>query len=256
MADYRQVHTKMWTDEWFLELEPESKLLWIYLFSNKRACLSGLYDIPMRVIMFEAGLSRDAIEHHLASYADAGKAFYEDGWILMPKLMRYNAHNITSPKIQGNLKNDVFAAPNIPLKRRWLDDYNSLIPPDKSGCRMTEMDIGYNAIPDRVPDTVSDTLSDTVYLEQNNTIQEQTEQDLSGSSLYQAIRSVYIECFPDKAAPRTGTKSYADKTKVRMKDDYFSENWEKALRRATKGKRCHESGWFDLLWFLKNEPTG
>ena len=175
MADYRQVHTKMWTDEWFLELEPEAKLLWIYLFSNKRACLSGLYDIPMRVMTFEAGLPRDAIELHLQRFAAAGKAFYEDGWILMPKLMRYNAHNITSPKIQGNLRNDVFAAPNIPLKRRWLDEYNALIPPDKSVCRMTVADIGYASLSDSpantVPDRVSDTVSDTLHLEQNNTQQ-------------------------------------------------------------------------------------
>jgi len=177
MADYRQVHTKMWTDEWFLELEPEAKLLWIYLFSNKRACLSGLYDIPMRVMAFEAGLPHDTIEAHLQRFATAGKAFYEDGWILMPKLMRYNAHNITSPKIQGNLKNDVFAAPNIPLKRRWLDEYNALIPSDKATYRMTEADIGYIALSDipvdTVDDKVLDTLSDTLYLEQNNTLQEQ-----------------------------------------------------------------------------------
>jgi len=175
MADYRQVHTKMWTDAWFLELEPESKLLWIYLFSNKRACLSGLYDIPMRVIMFETGLSREAIGSNLETFTEAGKAFYEDGWVLIPKLMRYNAHGITGSKIQANLRNDVFAAPNIPLKRRWLGEYNSLIPPDKAECRMTEADIGYNAIPDTASDRVSDRVSDTLPLEQeqNNTQQEQ-----------------------------------------------------------------------------------
>jgi len=174
MADYRQVHTKMWTDEWFLELEPEAKLLWIYLFSNKRACLSGLYDIPMRVIMFEAGLPREAIERNLEMFAEAGKAFYEDGWVLIPKLMRYNANGITGPKIQANLRSDVFAAPNIPLKGRWLDEYNALIPADKIEYRMAEADIGYNAMPDMVLDTVSDRVSDAVSREQNNTEQHNT----------------------------------------------------------------------------------
>ena len=118
---------------------------------------------------------------------------------------------------------------------------------------MTEMDIGYNAIPDRVPDTVSDTLSDTVYLEQNNTIQEQTEQDLQTSPAYQEIRNVYLEVFPGKPKPRKSTRSYLKKAETRMKDAYFAANWEKALRRAARSDLCHESGWFDMTFFLENE---
>jgi len=74
-----------------------------------------------------------------------------------------------------------------------------------------------------------------------------------GSSAYHAIRVLYIELFPDKPQPRLTTKSYITKATTRMQDPYFAENWEKALRRAASGRMCHESGWFDMTFFLANE---
>ena len=157
MADYRNIHTKIWTDEWFLDLTPDGKLLWIYLFSNKRACLSGLYDIPMRLIAFETGLDKATIERLLVQFRGGGKAFYEDGWMLVPNLMKYNANNIANPKILGNIRSDILSAPNIPIKRLWLQYFNTAIPPEHKQYAMTETDIGYTPIADRVSDTVSDT---------------------------------------------------------------------------------------------------
>lgn len=31
MANYRQIHTQIWRDNWFLDLEADEKLLFIYL---------------------------------------------------------------------------------------------------------------------------------------------------------------------------------------------------------------------------------
>ena len=37
MSGYRQLHTHIWSDGWYEELEPAFKLLFIYLFSNEHA---------------------------------------------------------------------------------------------------------------------------------------------------------------------------------------------------------------------------
>ena len=71
MADYRQIHTCIWKDSWFLELPSDYKLLFIYLFSNERACLAGLYDLSIKVIAFETELERDTIETGLEQFAQA-----------------------------------------------------------------------------------------------------------------------------------------------------------------------------------------
>jgi hypothetical protein len=127
MADYRQIHTKIWKDGWFLDLSTNDKLLFIYLFSNERAHLTGLYDIPLKVIVFESGLSQEDVEDGLARFEAAGKAFYQNGWLWIPNLMRYNARNIESPRIQPHIKNHITEVPECSLKQRWIEYYNCMV---------------------------------------------------------------------------------------------------------------------------------
>ena len=127
MADYRQIHTKIWTDGWFLDLSAKDKLLFIYLFSNKRACLIGLYDIPLKVIEFETDLTRQEIEEGIARFEEAGKVAYQDGWIWIPNLMRYNAKNIQSPKIQAHIRSTINDVSDNELKQRWITHYNGIV---------------------------------------------------------------------------------------------------------------------------------
>lgn len=129
VADYRQIHTKIWGDEWFLNLNSDAKLLFIYLFSNQRSCLAGIYDIPLKVIAFETGLSEQRITELLQEFTRDAKAFYEDGHVWIPKLLMYNANNLASIKIQAHIRNNISTIPEIPLKRRWIQYYNSIVAP-------------------------------------------------------------------------------------------------------------------------------
>jgi len=128
MADYRQIHTCIWKDSWFIELPQEYKLLFIYLFSNERANLTGLYDLSLRVVEFEANLDMNVITAGLEQFARDGKVFYEDGMIWLPTLMRHNARNITSPKIQTHIKGIISTTRDCPLKARWIEHYNASVP--------------------------------------------------------------------------------------------------------------------------------
>jgi len=123
MATFRQIHIKIWKDGWFLELPASHKLLFIYLFSNERANLFGLYDLPLRVICFEADLDLDTVTDGLARFADEGKAFYQDGWIWVRSLLSYNVQNLKSPKTRAHLGNVLAEIPDIPLKRRAIAYY-------------------------------------------------------------------------------------------------------------------------------------
>jgi len=127
MADYRQIHTKIWNDEWFLDLDSDAKLLFIYLFSNPRACLAGIYDIPLKVICFDTDLSKDFVTATLEDFESQGKAYYQDGWIFVPKLVKYNAGNIKSPKVQANLRATIESLNGTRLKALWIQLYGNLI---------------------------------------------------------------------------------------------------------------------------------
>ena len=130
MAAYRQIHNQIWKDSWFLKLEPNLKLLFIYLFSNERSELSGVYELPMEVIAFETGLSEEAIEEGLRSFEASGKVAYdfETSYVWVRKLLHYNARNTGSVKIRRHLERlmeDLSDA--CPYKAGWLEEHGSLV---------------------------------------------------------------------------------------------------------------------------------
>jgi hypothetical protein len=126
MADYRQLHIKTWVDSWFMELSPEHKPLFIYLFSNQRASVCGLYELPIRVMSFETGLDRETIRKCLEAYNDADKVYYEfqTSVIWIVNMAKYQTS--TSPKLRARVDADIKAVPDCELKRRFLEKYPEL----------------------------------------------------------------------------------------------------------------------------------
>lgn len=118
MALYRQIHTHIWKDEWFLDLDAEEKLLFIYLFSNELSSVAGIYKIPLKVITFETGLDKAFVTKTLAKFGKAGKAYYEDGIAWVVNLRKYNESS--SSKVQTRIDTDLSMIPDCPLKTRYV----------------------------------------------------------------------------------------------------------------------------------------
>jgi hypothetical protein len=83
-----------------VELGAVEKLLFIYLFSNSRACLTGIHDLSLRTAAFEADLSVEEVTRIVARFQRDGRVYYEDGLVWVPIWLRYNASNLTSAKKQ------------------------------------------------------------------------------------------------------------------------------------------------------------
>lgn len=126
MANYRQIHVSIWKDSWFLDLEPDEKLLFIYLFSNESTSLAGIYRISKKVIAFEANIEPERIEEILAKFEVAGKVYCEDDLIWIVNMRKY--HETKSIKVQKRIASDVDFIPDCPLKRRYIAYTNSEIP--------------------------------------------------------------------------------------------------------------------------------
>lgn len=128
MSGYRQIHTRMWSsDRWFTELKPEFKLLFMYLFSNERASVSGLYELPLNVAAFETGLGRDVIEAGFAEFAQANKVYYDTskGVVYVCNMFKYQGSN--SPKLLARIRADIKTVPDCSLKEKWLNENSVLI---------------------------------------------------------------------------------------------------------------------------------
>ena len=118
MAGYRQFHTKFWKDEWLIDLEPMERYLFSYLFTNELSSISGLYKLPLKVIINETGLQPNFINKTLAKFQVAKKIFYKDGvmWVVNMK----NHHKNASPLTMKKVNNDIDEIGDCAVKRAYL----------------------------------------------------------------------------------------------------------------------------------------
>ena len=244
MAIYRQIQTKTWRrDEWFLDLTPLDKLLFIYLFSNESASVSGLYEmLPLKTMAFETGIEADYICEALARFEEAGKVFCADGWIWVVNLRKYQAH--PSPTVNKRISLDVQDMPDGKLKARYLEYYGGIdipsIPPQGVS----------------IPPGEQEQEREQEQREQEQEREQECEKTPSSASAdYQFIRKKWIELFPDKPKPRGDNKSLSGKAKTRLASEHFRNNWEAALVRVSRSSFLVASGFFDLAWFLKNDSN-
>jgi len=119
MANFRQVHCPIWKDEWVLELEPEKKLLFIYLFTNESSSLAGIYKLPMRVICFETGLDQEFVTAALGDFERDGKVYYQDGIVWVVNMRKF--HETKSVKVQIRIKEDIASIPHCDLKIAYFE---------------------------------------------------------------------------------------------------------------------------------------
>lgn len=117
MAGYRQIHTQIWKDEWFIGLEPLEKMLFIYLFSNEMASIAGIYKIPMKVISNETGIEIDAIRMMLDKFSNDGKIMYQEGVLWVVNMRQY--HYTKSPRTLERIKKDIDSIPDGEVKKAY-----------------------------------------------------------------------------------------------------------------------------------------
>ena len=123
-ADFRSVQTRMWReDEWFQSLDTEARLLFIYLFTNPSASISGIYRLPIRTMAFESGLPVERVQKLLAQFSKANKAHYADGVVWVVRMRENQLPGVISPKIQVRLDKDIVSIPDCELKNRYLIAY-------------------------------------------------------------------------------------------------------------------------------------
>jgi hypothetical protein len=214
-----------------LDLKPAHKLFFIYLFTNDCASISGIYELPKRVMSFESGLSPKEIDAAFKIFAEAQKALYQDGVVWIVNLRKY--HETGSPKVQTRIENDVSGVRNCELKGIYCETYGMdmvsddrvLIPPNKSKSTIT--------------------------------VESKSNNGGSGGKVekldvYSEMRHEWAALFPDKPQPRVDNKGLQGKVRTRIKVEHFRQNWRLAMQRASKSKFLNEGGFFDFTWFVKN----
>ena len=117
MANYRQIHTKIWRDNWFLELDADEKLLFIYLFSNDNSNLAGIYELSERIVQLETGLDKTRIREILNKFELANKVHFQDGIVWIVNMQKY--HSNAGKTIKKNIDDIVMSIPDCKIKQTY-----------------------------------------------------------------------------------------------------------------------------------------
>jgi len=95
MAIYRPIHITFWQDKFTLKLTPEQKYFYLYLMTNSKTKQSGVYELPMSVMILETGYNSETIIKLLKFFIESKKILYDFDLeeILICNWIKYNPVN-------------------------------------------------------------------------------------------------------------------------------------------------------------------
>lgn len=87
----RYINTKFWLDPFIGRCDPIEKMLFLYFLTNEHTNIVGIYELDMRVMEFETGLSQDDIKTILIKFED--KILYYEGYVIIKNFHRHQSKN-------------------------------------------------------------------------------------------------------------------------------------------------------------------
>ena len=127
---YRTVDIRLWTDPKVHSLPPREKLLFLYLLTNPHTDLSGLYYLPLSLVIYETGLTRQVICKGIDTLSDRTLIRYDrqTDTIWVVNMLRYQSK---SKKITQHVATHFAGIHKSPLIQDFLDHYKDLTIPYK-----------------------------------------------------------------------------------------------------------------------------
>jgi hypothetical protein len=97
MNKLRSVNTKFWTDPFIEDLEPESKLLYLYLLTNDKTNMLGIYEVSIKKICYDTGLKKEKVLKAFEGFQRVSKVFYYENFVIMMNFLK-------NQKLNPNMK--------------------------------------------------------------------------------------------------------------------------------------------------------
>ncbi len=128
MSKYRMLDTRFWNDNFISELDPIEKLLFCYFLTNEHTNISGVYELPLKIVAIETGIDQSMLQKILPRLS--GKIDYSDGWVIAKNFLKYQ--NINSRDVQTGVTRELAKIPNK-LSERLSDKNDTLYTPSLDG---------------------------------------------------------------------------------------------------------------------------
>lgn len=103
MAKQRYINTKFWSDPYIQELDTNCKLFYLYLLTNEHTNISGIYEISLKTICFDIGLSEKEVSKCIDTLSKGKKVFFIQGHIILCNFPKHQDWQ-NSPKIKQGIE--------------------------------------------------------------------------------------------------------------------------------------------------------
>ena len=101
---YRQFNTAFWEDSYTLELSDKEVRFFIYLFTNPKVNMVGIYELPNRLICATLGASLGEIKKMQAKFQKDDKFSFYKNWVFIHNFSDHNHFSPAQPVIDSYLK--------------------------------------------------------------------------------------------------------------------------------------------------------
>lgn len=98
MARLRSVSTAFWSDPFIEELTPIEKLLFLYLITNEKTNMLGVYEASNKKISFETGIELEMVSKCLERFESLGKVKRVGNWIILVNFLKHQSFNTNMKK--------------------------------------------------------------------------------------------------------------------------------------------------------------
>ena len=130
MSKLRSINTAIWSDPWFEDLTPNEKLLFIYLITNEKTNMLGVYEASVKKISNDTDIDREIVSEALKSFSNDGKVKYISNRVILINYMRHQNFNTNMKKsaidIYNSLPKELKIKDLIISKDNPLEGFESL----------------------------------------------------------------------------------------------------------------------------------
>lgn len=100
---YTPVHNRFWSDGWVRSLNALDRYLFLYLLTNGRARMNGIYELPLDLMASESGIDEKDLRMSMLPRLEP-KIYYREGWVIIVNYL--NHHLNGGPKYDIGVKKD------------------------------------------------------------------------------------------------------------------------------------------------------
>ena len=130
MSKLRSVNTAFWSDPYIEELDVNQKLLFLYLITNEKTNMLGIYEATIKKISFETSIQKQIIEKAFDKFERDGKVKYVNSFVVLINYMKHQNYNTNMKKsaidTYNNLPQEMKDSKLIITKERVSEGFESL----------------------------------------------------------------------------------------------------------------------------------